>query len=219
MKRSIYFLVLVGFLSSPLASEASLIEEKKCGECHRLSEKETEKNGPDLFYAGNKFQALWLERYLQSPEVIRIAGYTNDPGFLKGESQNSHKHSALSKMDAKQITHELVKMTLPDLSQELSNAKPLTKGQKAKIKYQFERTFGCIACHQSLNLAGKVRGGISGPSLVDAGNRLQANWVASWLKTPKTFFEKGRMPIYQMDDETRLQFAQFIMTLKKENMR
>ena len=70
-----------------------------------------------------------------------------------------------------------------------------------------------------MNLAGKSRGGISGPSLIDAGNRLQASWVANWLKNPKMFSEKSRMPIYKMDDETRLRFTQFIMALKKENLR
>jgi cbb3-type cytochrome oxidase cytochrome c subunit len=70
-----------------------------------------------------------------------------------------------------------------------------------------------------LNLAGKVRGGISGPSLVNAGNRLQARWVASWLKSPKTYSNKSRMPIYKMEDEARLRLTQFIATLKNENKR
>jgi len=55
--------------------------------------------------------------------------------------------------------------------------------------------------------------------LINAGNRLQANWVAIWLKKPKTFSEKSRMPVYKMDNETRLRFTQFIMTLKNENLR
>ena len=110
-------------------------------------------------------------------------------------------------------------MVLPEMPDETSNLKTLSKGQKAKTKYEFERTFSCISCHQSLNLAGKPRGGISGPSLIDAGNRLQASWVANWLKNPKMFSEKNRMPIYKMDDKTRLRFTQFIMALKKENLR
>ena len=73
---------------------------------------------------------------------------------------------------------------------------PLSKGQRAKIKYKFERTFSCISCHQSLNLAGKVRGGVSGPSLVNAGNRLQADWIVNWLKTPEAYMVKGRMLMF-----------------------
>ena len=219
MKNFLYLLMGGWLLCNPMLSHASLIQEKKCSECHRLSKDGNEKSGPDLFYAGNKFQASWLKQYLQNPMTIRIAGGTGDPGFLKGIQANSQKHPALSKKDAGQITKELMALMLLELPEEVDLLEPLTKGQKAKIKYEFERTFSCISCHQSLNLAGKVRGGISGPSLVNAGNRLQARWVASWLKSPRTFSSKSRMPIYKMEDEARLRLIQFIATLKNENKR
>lgn len=216
MKNICAFLICGWLLYQPILSHATLIEEKNCSSCHRLSPKENEKIGPDLFYAGNKFKIAWLKNYLQNPAPIRKAGTIHDPGFLKGEHKN--KHPSLFKEEAEKITHELMEMILLDLPvEEFQN--PLTKAQKAKTKYEFERTFSCISCHQSLNLAGKPRGGISGPSLVNAGNRLQANWVAIWLKNPKTFSKKSRMPIYKMDDETRSRFTQFIMTLKNDNLR
>ena len=217
MKKIFYLLISGWVLYSPILSNASLIEEKKCTACHRLSKIENEKKGPDLFYAGNKFQSAWLEEYLQNPVTLRKTGTINNPYFLKGELQNLQQHPILNKNDAVNITQELMAITLPGFPEEQIN--PLTKGQIAKTKYEFERTFSCISCHQSLNLAGKPRGGISGPSLIDAGNRLQASWVANWLKNPNMFSEKNRMPIYKMDDETRLRFTQFIMALKKENLR
>jgi cbb3-type cytochrome oxidase cytochrome c subunit len=219
MKTFLYLLMGGWFLCGPALSHASLVQEKKCSKCHRLSKDGAEKRGPDLFYAGNKFQASWLEQYLQTPTTIRSTGGTRDPGFLKGVPESIQKHPVLSKKDAGQITQELMAITPFDLPEAIDNLEPLTKGQKAKIKYQFERTFSCISCHQSLNLAGKVRGGISGPSLVNAGNRLQARWVANWLKNPNMFLNKSRMPVYKMDDQDRLQLSQFIMTLKNENKR
>ena len=219
MKIFLYLFVGGWIFFNPILSHASLIQEKKCSECHRLSNDGAEKNGPDLFYAGNKYQASWLKQYLQNPITIRSAGSVGDPDFLKGIPANSQKHIALPKEDAEQISQELMVLMPLDLPKEVDRLEPLTNGQKAKIKYQFERTFGCISCHQSLNLAGKVRGGISGPSLVNAGNRLQARWVESWLKSPKIFTNKSRMPIYKMEDEVRLQLTQFLMTLKNENKR
>jgi len=216
MKNTFHFLICGWFLYQPILSHASLIQEKNCASCHRLSQKENMKKGPDLFYAGNKFKRPWLEKYLQNPVILRKAGTIHNPDFLKGEHEN--KHPSLSKKEAGKITQELMDMTLLNLSVEKPQ-NPLSKAQKAKTKYEFERTFSCISCHQSLNLAGKPRGGISGPSLVNAGNRLQANWVAIWLKKPKTFSEKSRMPVYKMDDETLLRFTQFIMTLKNEGVR
>ena len=217
MKKIFYLLISGWVLYSPILSNASLIEEKKCAACHRLSKIENEKKGPDLFYAGNKFQSGWLEEYLQNPVTLRKTGTINNPYFLKGELQNLQQHPILNKNDAVNITQELMAITLPGFPEEQIN--PLTKGQIAKTKYEFERTFGCISCHQSINLAGKPRGGISGPSLVNAGNRLKKNWVANWLKNPKIFSNKNRMPVYKMDNETRLRFTKFIMTLKKENLR
>ena len=219
MKILLYLFASGWVFCNPILSHASLIQEKKCSECHRFSNDEAEKNGPDLFYAGNKYQASWLKQYLQNPITIRSAGGVGDPGFLKGIPVNSHKHIALPQDEAEQISKELMVLTPFDLPKEVDRLEPLTNGQKAKIKYQFERTYSCISCHQSLNLAGKVRGGISGPSLVNAGNRLQASWVASWLKSPKIFTNKSRMPIYKMVDEVRLQLTQFLMTLKNENKR
>jgi cbb3-type cytochrome oxidase cytochrome c subunit len=219
MKIFLYLFVGGWIFFNPILSHASLIQEKKCSECHRFSNDGAEKNGPELFYAGNKYQASWLKQYLQNPITIRIAGSVGDLGFLKGIPVNSQKHIALPKEEAEQISKELMLLTPFDLPKEVDRLEPLTNGQKAKIKYQFERTFGCISCHQSLNLAGKVRGGISGPSLVNAGNRLRARWVESWLRSPKLFTNKSRMPIYKMEDEARLQLTQFLMTLKKENKR
>jgi cbb3-type cytochrome oxidase cytochrome c subunit len=220
MKIFLYLLFVGGWIfCDPMLIHASLFQEKKCSECHRLSNDEAEKNGPDLFYAGNKYQASWLKQYLQNPITIRSAGGVRDSGFLNGIPANTQKHIALPKEEAEQISKELMVLTPFDLPKEVDRLELLTDGQKAKIKYQFERTFGCISCHQSLNLAGKVRGGISGPSLVNAGNRLQARWIESWLKNPKIFTNKSRMPIYKMEGEVRLKLTQFLMTLKNENKR
>lgn len=217
MKNILFFLITGWFFLGSVLCHASLIEDKKCAACHRLSKLGEAKLGPDLFYVGDKFQSAWLTQYLQNPETIRNPRTLFNPGFLKGEFESSHP--VLSKNEAIQITRELMEKTLPETTEKLTDPKPLSKGQIAKTKYEFERRFSCISCHQSLNLAGKPRGGISGPSLINAGNRLQAGWVASWLKNPKLFSEKSRMPVYKMDDETRLRFTQFIMTLKNENLR
>jgi mono/diheme cytochrome c family protein len=78
----------------------------------------------------------------------------------------------------------------------------------------FERQFGCIACHEALNLAGQVRGGVSGPSLVDAGLRLKPDWIFHWLKTPKKFLPKGRMPLFELDEETVVLMTKYILSIR-----
>ena len=108
----------------------------------------------------------------------------------------------------------LMTLSRPDLAQNKVDGAPLTKGSKVRIKILFERNYGCIACHEGINLAGQARGGISGPSLANAGNRLTANWVFNWLKTPGKFIAKGRMPFYNLDDESAIKLTKYIMSLK-----
>ncbi len=200
-------------------ADAGILEDKNCGSCHRLNAEEIEKSftGPDLHYAGSKFQPKWLIEFLKNPEIIRPGRFITDPGFLKGDSENPLPHPSFPEEEANAMAAELMGLKIP--RQTSITPEPLSKGQRAKIKYQFERTFSCISCHQSLNLAGKIRGGISGPSLVNAGNRLQANWVADWLSTPETYTKKGRMPRYKMDPVTLTRFTRFLMMLKKENIK
>lgn len=209
-------IIFSGLLLSAHAS-AGIVEEKDCGSCHRLHPEDAEKvfTAPDLHYAGNKFQPKWLKQFLKNPEVIRPAGFITNSGF--SQIANLPPHSSYTEQEANTLTDILMDLKISTLSPVTSE--PLSKGLRAKIKYQFERTFGCISCHQSLNLAGKVRGGISGPSLVNAGNRLQAEWVAGWLNDPEVYIVKGRMPRYKMDPTTLSQFTRFIMTLKKENIK
>lgn len=209
-------IIFSGLLLSAHAS-AGIVEEKDCGSCHRLHPEDAEKvfTAPDLHYAGNKFQPKWLKQFLKNPEVIRPAGFITNSGF--SQIANLSPHSSYTEQEANTLTDILMDLKISTLSPVTSE--PLSKGLRAKIKYQFERTFGCISCHQSLNLAGKVRGGISGPSLVNAGNRLQAEWVAGWLNDPEVYTVKGRMPRYKMDPTTLSQFTRFIMTLKKENIK
>lgn len=206
-----------GFLALfSIAVEAEILEDKNCISCHRLSAKDTGRvfTGPDLHFAGDKFQPKWLKQFLKKPELIRPSRLITDPNLLQGP--NLTLHPTFLEEDANALTHSLMNLKFARQIINPVTTDPLSKGLRAKIKYQFERTFGCISCHQSLNLAGKVRGGISGPSLVNAGNRLQINWVANWLKTPEIYKPKGRMPRYKMGSDMQHQFSRFLMTLKKE---
>lgn len=215
--KTLTIIILSGLLLLAPVARAGVLEVKNCGSCHRLKAEETGKvfTGPDLHYAGNKFQAEWLKQYLKNPEVIRPAGFVTDPGFIQKAELPPHISS--SEEDASILAKELMALKISTPTPVVQQS--LSKGLRARIKYQFERTYGCISCHQSLNLAGKIRGGISGPSLVNAGNRLQADWIADWLKSPETYAAKMRMPRYKMDPVTLNQFTQFLMTLKKENIK
>ncbi|MBI5427839.1 MAG: cytochrome c [Nitrospinae bacterium] len=200
----------------------ALIKEKGCDACHRFSPRDAatpeSARGPDLFYAGNKFREKWLVEFLHKPAVVRKAGYITDPGFLEGKPE-APPHVAAPLDEAKTLAGYLTTLKLPGIEEPAGDIDPLSKGNRAKVKILFERNYGCSACHETINLAGKIHGGVSGPSLVDAGNRLTAGWVSRWLKDPKLFLEKGRMPAFKLDDETAAQLVKYILSMKKENLK
>jgi mono/diheme cytochrome c family protein len=216
--RFFFTTLLSGWLiwALPVQADSTLPEKHDCSSCHRFSAEDSLESriAPDLFYAGNKFQKSWLKKFLQAPVVVRKAGTSTDPDFLKNSSTEAPPHPALSKKEASAMADYLMSLVLPGLSKGKVDDVPLTKGTKVRVKILFERNYGCIACHEGINLAGQARGGISGPSHANAGNRLTADWVFNWLKTPKKFIARGRMPIFNLDDESAVKLTKYIMSLK-----
>ena len=199
----------------PVWAEPEEIDTNGCRECHRLSSKEKKSNkGPDLFYAGDKFSKNWLNKFLQSPTVIREVNIFLESDFLGEKNKASHPHVALAKEGAERVANFLMTLRLPNLEVGKVNNEPLSKGERAQTKVLFERRFGCISCHRALNLVGKVRGGVSGPSLVNSGLRLKPDWIFNWLKTPQKFMYEGRMPVFDLDDQTTIRITKYIYGMR-----
>ncbi len=221
-------LILISFLiiyANALAEQPpgnpAVIQKKRCESCHRFSKDSPpdKYQAPDLFYAGNKFQRNWLMEFLQDPVVIRQAGTLTGPGYLKGPPARGNPHPRLTREEAGLAVEYLMSLMIDGLEKGIVDDEALSKGEKVRVKILFERNFGCTACHKAVNLAGKPKGGISGPSLVDAGNRLDPDWIFHWLKNSRVFISKGRMPLFNLEDETAIQISKYIMTLRKENLR
>ena len=199
----------------PVWAEPEEIGANGCRECHRLSSKEKKSDkGPDLFYAGDKFYKNWLNKFLQSPTVIREMNFFSGSDFLSEKANASEPHVALTKEGAKRVANFLMTLRLPNLEAGKVNEEPLSKGESARAKMLFERSFGCISCHRALNLVGKVRGGVSGPSLVNSGLRLKPDWIFHWLKTPQRFMYEGRMPVFNLDEETTIRLTKYILSIR-----
>lgn len=216
--RVLILILLIAWLVPPSLARAdsSLPEKYGCSSCHRFSSQtpSDSQKAPDLFYAGDKFQKSWLEKYLRNPVVVRKAGTGADQRFLKEAPALASPHPSLRDEALKKMTAFLLTLSSPKAAAVRVDDIPLSKGEKAKTKILFERNYGCIACHEGINLAGQRRGGVSGPSLANAGNRLTADWVFNWLKTPREFLVQGRMPLYKFDDETAVELTKYIMSLK-----
>ena len=200
-----------------VAAEPEEITQKGCRECHRFSSDENPpKQGPDLFYSGDKFQKNWLNKFLQSPEVIHEVIFSPKLGLVNGKSKVIKPHAKLTKDESGRVTSFLSTLQLPGLELGKVNEEPLSKAESARAKISFERSFGCISCHRTLNLIGRVRGGVSGPSLVNSGLRLKSDWIFHWLKTPQRFMYEGRMPVFNLDEEEVIRITKYILSIRKK---
>ena len=220
MRSGIGVVFLLCWLSPFLVwAEPVEINKKGCRGCHRFSSADKEaKEGPDLFYAGDKFLKSWLENFLQSPVVVRQVIYVPDPNYPGGKPEKNQPHVVLIKDESERISDFLTTLRLPGLMGKIDE-KPLSKSELAQAKILFERKYGCISCHEALNLVGKIRGGVSGPTLVNSALRLNPDWIFHWLKTPEKFLSKGRMPRYDLNDATAIHITKYVLSIRTKSLK
>ena len=199
----------------PVWAEPDEISNKECRSCHRFSLNEKySKKGPDLFYAGNKYYQTWLENFLQSPTALHKLVNSSQSGLLRKKQKVNRPHIFLTKDESKRVSNFLMKLRITGLEMGKVDKKKLSKSERSHGKILFERDFSCISCHRALNLVGKIRGGVSGASMVNSGLRLNPDWVFNWLKNPKKFFSESGMPVYNLNEETAVLITKYILSIR-----
>lgn len=183
------------FSAAPVHAAApgkAVFDSKKCGDCHYTEGPAREKSiadqlakkGPELWYAGSKFQKEWLAKWLQEPKPIRPLAYNSL------EKKNAGDHPKLAAADAGPVAEFLMGLTSP-----LVKAGTIKPANNPKGKLIFSKKMPCSGCHQYSD-RGSVKGGLSGPSLADAGVRLNPDWIAAYLNDTKTFKPVRAMPVF-----------------------
>jgi len=198
--------------------------ESRCAACHTLTKPANasvdrlwERKGPDLWYAGNKFNRAWLVQWLQKPTPIRPGGVLWFKHAKPGEPRDTldpaaaGQHPAVDAATAAKLADELLTLKADGLVAE-GAFKPegvnLTMGQMS-----FGKLRGCVACHQ--DKAGQ--GGLSGPALIDAGQRLQPDYVLAYMKDPQQFDRYVWMPRVALSDADLQRLTGYVVSLGKEN--
>lgn len=234
VKRSLLIILLSLYLTAPHLSMAAdgktVIEQNRCAGCHEMNGGKARtiaevlsKKAPDLFYAGSKFQEKFLTEFLQRPVRIRPAGtvflnYTAPGTEIDQIQEPPLCASRLSKEEAVAAAQYL--MTLKDPDMPTGVYKPGAEFAKVNAKMLFFKSGACNACHQVDMGNGEIKGGTSAPTLYDAGDRLNGDWVLSYIKDPQHWNPKAWMPKRELPDSTWQLLTNFLMTMKKpEEMR
>jgi|TARA_B100001964_G_scaffold236432_1_gene298140 mono/diheme cytochrome c family protein len=193
LKKFLLFTISItisSFTIADIGAGKTQYEKSNCQACHDTRgpaweesvDDQLSKKGPELWYAGSKFNRSWLETWLVSPSPIRPMQYNS---ILE---KNTGDHVALDAASAEAIADYLMSLT----SDAVAGGKIKPKA-RAKGKLIFKKKMSCNGCHlyQDRN---EVIGGLSGPSLVAAGARLNPDWIYAYLTNPKVFKPIGRMP-------------------------
>lgn len=186
-------LISMIFVSTASAQGDKIFADKKCGECHAVQgsakittiDDRLKKKGPDLWFAGSKFNKGWLAEWLAKGDQISSIKYS----ALSPEPATD-KHPALSGKEAEDVAAYL--STLVDKEIKEGSVKA-GSGNDKKVKKAFEKDFACYSCHK-VKVGDDAIGGVSGPTLIDAGKRLKADWINAYLLNPDRYEPKGRSP-------------------------
>lgn len=221
-------LVLAGFLQAPAATAADgqQLVQDDCASCHALErpdyeqlgiEERINRKGPPLYYAGNKFNQAWLESWLQNPERIRPAGiYPHDAAQPGAEFDEINpdaliQHPVLNADQAAAAAEYL--MTLRDHSG-LIEASPYEPGTIAERMGQlnFGKFNGCDSCHSDE----PGYGGVSGPELYTAWQRLQPKFIASYIADPVAWDPHTLMPAAGLNDAAVEKLSNYLRLIGEE---
>lgn len=207
------------------AEDGAEILKSQCANCHNLTGPAPAtlkdlwaRKAPDLFYAGNKFRKEWLVAWLQKPVRLRPAGMFYaallQPGD-KAESVDTSKlspHIALNAAQATSVTDALMKLKAHD---DLIAKEKIEPGSIALSMGEmvFDKFNGCLACHQ----IEPEYGGLSGVELYTAGKRLQAEYIASFIRNPFAWDPKIWMPNKHVSDANIVKLVRYLDALAKES--
>jgi mono/diheme cytochrome c family protein len=222
-------LALLGGLSAagPAAAEVDGMGLLKgsCAQCHDLTGPAPttlaalwKRQGPDLFYAGNKYKRDWLESWLQKPTRIRPAGmfYADHVRAEAGhgdeiDSDKLPVHPALGKDEAKAVADAL--MTLKANEQLIHHGEyqpgtiPMSMGEML-----FDKFRGCMACHE----IEPGYGGLSGPEVYTAATRLQEDYMISYMRDPQAWDPRIFMPNKNLTDTDLQKLVHYMRGLAAE---
>lgn len=195
------------------AAGAKLFAAKGCSGCHytrgpakeKTIADQLAKKGPELWYAGSKFQKKWLGAWLGDPKPIRYLKYNSLT------EKNPGDHPRLAGADAANVTDFL--MSLTSKAVKAGKVKP-KKNPKGRLI--FTKKMPCSGCHRYPARKRKFAGGRSGPSLVGAGKRLNPDWIFAYLKNPGVFKPVKAMPTFAglLREKDMLNVARHVASFK-----
>jgi mono/diheme cytochrome c family protein len=208
---------------APAAALAQVPAElqSQCGACHAMTkpgepsvDRLWSRKGPDLWYAGNKFNRDWLVKWLQKPTPIRPGGVLWFKNAKAGDPHDTldaaavPAHPSVDAATAAKLADALMSLKAPGLT----DAPVSTAGASTTMgKLAFNKLRGCSSCHQDQ----PGQGGLSGPELYDASQRLKPEYVYAYTKDPQQFDRYIWMPRLPLSEPDLQKLTAYLMSIGK----
>lgn len=218
-------LLLVVAAGEAIALDGKAVFAASCAACHNATgpapttfEGVLRRKAPDLFYAGSKFKRDWLVRWTQNPTPIRPSGvmFLNHMATEDGKDRVKKEtiapcRSKLNPQEAEAVADYL--MSLTDAKMRTGVVNRDKKFSTSVAVRLFTKQYPCIGCHAA-KIGGRESGGVSGPSLTDAGERLNPDWVYARIENPQYWDPKTWMPKIELSHEKRETLTLFVVSPK-----
>lgn len=196
-----------------------------CLSCHSVHEPDElsldermERIGPSLYYAGNKFKQGWLEDWLQNPTRVYPAGVffgqyveVTDEGDYVFE-EDLVEHPILDAAEAKSVASALASLKPKQHLLDGITTDGIKKISRRMGQLNFRKFKGCVSCHQDI----LDDGGVSGPELYTAFNRLQLTYLISYIKDPVAWEPKSLMPNQHLKEKDIEKLVGYLKTIAEE---
>ncbi|HWR83164.1 MAG TPA: cytochrome c [Candidatus Deferrimicrobium sp.] len=177
----------------PAGAFGELFERYSCISCHSIDKYGGDISTAPLTIEGSKVQYEWLKDYLLNPSAIRPLLAERMPRFRMTE-----REAALM---ADYIKKVYVSDDIPGFFEYELTSQSADAGRRLFME------LGCRSCH----IVEKT-GGYVGPQLDDVGDRLEAGWLFSWLRSPLTYNAETIHPDYGFSEEQAKQLTAYLMT-------
>ena len=172
-----------------------LFNELGCFGCHKTEGFGNDENrmiGPDLTETSSKVNPGWLVEWLKNPKSFRPS--TRMPDY-KFEEEDARNITAYIWQNSEGFE--------PGEPQEFDE-ETIEEGA-----FIFE-SIGCLACHSDVEDGERTHG----PNLARIGDKVNYEYLVSWLLEPKTHQPRTRMPDLRLEEEDAQYVAAYLMSLK-----
>ena len=177
------------------------------------------KPGPSLYKVASKTNKEWMRKWLADPVAFRPNTYM--PRFW---GLDNNKDTP----DRNAVEINAIAEFLFAVSEQSKYPTPPVTGDAANGK-QLIGQLGCMACHvldeklMEIKTPGSLKQYMDdwqyrrlrsqGPQLVGLGSKTDVNWLYAWLKDPKQYHPKTKMPNLRLADQEAADVAAYLASL------